>query len=198
MRAGWRPAETTAAMTDDCCCSRGKPQFSDTKSANRPANIKGGKTMANFNPREYFPTLQEWIRYGGDITWDDYSIMKNHGDRVQLMFPSSAAKGHDTYDLYHDGNGRMTKVFGHPGNADLRDGSTIDFQRQGMSKRCSCPASKRSRMFQRKRGVYIRCGGCLLRQCGVTRCRFLRRRRAARGKWPCNRRGSCCFSGTET
>ena len=68
-------------------------------------------------PREYFPTLQEWIRYGGDITWDDYSIMKNHGDHVQLMFPSSAAKGHDTYDLYHDDNGRMTKVFGHPGNA---------------------------------------------------------------------------------
>lgn len=29
--------------------------------------------MANFNPREYFPTLQEWIRYGGDITWDDYT-----------------------------------------------------------------------------------------------------------------------------
>lgn len=72
--------------------------------------------MANFNPREYFPTLQEWIRYGGDITWDDYSIMKNHEDYVQLMFPSSAAKGHDTYDLYHDDNGRMTKVFGHPGN----------------------------------------------------------------------------------
>lgn len=32
--------------------------------------------MAYFNPRDYFPTLQEWIRYGCDITWDDYSIMK--------------------------------------------------------------------------------------------------------------------------
>lgn len=79
--------------------------------------MKGVQTMAYFNPRDYFPTLQEWIRYGCDITWDDYSIMKNHGDYVQLMFPSSAAKGHDTYDLYHDDNGRMTKAYGHPGNA---------------------------------------------------------------------------------
>lgn len=79
--------------------------------------LKGVQTMAYFNPREYFPTLQEWIRYGCDITWDDYSIMKNHGDYVQLMFPSSATKGHDTYDLYHDANGRLTKAYGHPGNA---------------------------------------------------------------------------------
>ena len=71
--------------------------------------------MANFNPREYFPTLQEWIRYGGDITWDDYSIMKNHGD--QKGCAHAFEKGHDTYDLYHDDNGHMTKVFGHPGNA---------------------------------------------------------------------------------
>ena len=33
------------------------------------------------------------------------------------MFPSAAAKGHDTYDLYHDDSGRMTKAYGHPGNA---------------------------------------------------------------------------------
>lgn len=73
--------------------------------------------MAYFNPKDYFPTLQEWIRYGCDICWDDYSVMKNHGDYIQLMFPSSASKGHDTYDLYHDSNGKLTKVYGHPGNA---------------------------------------------------------------------------------
>lgn len=33
---------------------------------------------------------------------------------------------------------------------------------------------------------------------GLTRRWLLRRRRAARGKWPCNRRGNCCFSETET
>lgn len=73
--------------------------------------------MAYFNPKDYFPTLQEWIRYGCDISWDDYSVMKNHGDYIQLMFPSSASKGHDTYDLYIDSNGRLTKVCGHSGNA---------------------------------------------------------------------------------
>jgi hypothetical protein len=73
--------------------------------------------VAYFNPKDYFPTLQEWIRYGGDITWDDYSIMKNHGNYIQLMFPSSAPKGHDTYDLYLDEKGRLIKAYGHPGNA---------------------------------------------------------------------------------
>ena len=33
--------------------------------------------MAYFNPKDYFPTLREWIRYGCDISWDDYSVMKN-------------------------------------------------------------------------------------------------------------------------
>lgn len=37
-----------------------------------------------------------------------------------------------------------------------------------------------------------------LLRCGVTRRRFLRRRRATRGKWSYNRRGNCCFSETGT
>lgn len=73
--------------------------------------------MSSFDPRTYFPTLQEWIRYNGDISWDDYCVLKNHGDYVQIMFPSSSAKGHDTYDLYSDDAGRLIKAVGHPGNA---------------------------------------------------------------------------------
>lgn len=73
--------------------------------------------MAYFNLKNYFPTLQEWIRYDCDITWDDYSVTKNHGDFVQIMFTSSAAKAHDTYDMYFDENGRLIKVVGHKGNA---------------------------------------------------------------------------------
>lgn len=69
--------------------------------------------MAYFNPRDYFLTLQEWIRYGCDITWDNYSIMKNHGDYVQLMFPSSAAKGQDTYE------GRAKWLKEHNPNGDV-------------------------------------------------------------------------------
>lgn len=73
--------------------------------------------MSNFNLRDYFPTLQEMVRYGCDITWDDYTILKNHGNYVQMMFRSSSPKGHDTYDIYLDENGRLIKVDGHNGNA---------------------------------------------------------------------------------
>ena len=77
--------------------------------------------MASFDSRMYFPTLQEWIRYDGDISWDDYTVLKNHGDYVQLMFPSSAVKGHDSYDLYFDSDGRLIKVCGHKGNKGFED-----------------------------------------------------------------------------
>lgn len=58
--------------------------------------------MAYFNPRDYFPTLQEWIRYGCDITWDDYSIMKNHGDYVQLMFDVSIRTVQRWKDMFEE------------------------------------------------------------------------------------------------
>ena len=73
--------------------------------------------MPYLDPRDYFPTLQEWVRYGGDIKWSSYDILKNHGDYIQVMFTSSSHKGHDTYDFYLDSNGKLTKVYGHPGNA---------------------------------------------------------------------------------
>ena len=34
-----------------------------------------------------------------------------------MMFPSSATKGHDTYDIYLDSNGKLIKVEGHRDNA---------------------------------------------------------------------------------
>ena len=40
---------------------------------------------------------------------------------VQMMFVSSAAKGHDTYDLYFDSEGVLVKVCGHIGNAGFCD-----------------------------------------------------------------------------
>ena len=73
--------------------------------------------MSYIDPRSYFPSLQEWMRYSGDIYWDDYTILKNHGDYIQIMFRSSSVKGHDTYDLYFDSFGHLTRAHGHPGNA---------------------------------------------------------------------------------
>lgn len=73
--------------------------------------------MAYLDPKNYVPSVKEMVNYGCDIHWDDYTVMKNHGDYIQLMFPSSATKGHDTYDLYLAPNGRLIKIEGHSGNA---------------------------------------------------------------------------------
>lgn len=69
------------------------------------------------NFENYFPTLQEWVRYEGDIAWDKYTILKNHGNYVEMMFPSSAPKGHDTYNLYFNDSGVLIMAEGHEGNA---------------------------------------------------------------------------------
>lgn len=66
--------------------------------------------MAYLDPRNYVPSVKEMVNYGCDIHWDGYTVMKNHGDYIRLMFPSSAAKGHDTYDLYLDSNGRLWQL----------------------------------------------------------------------------------------
>lgn len=72
--------------------------------------------MGYFNPREYQLWFEQIFRYG-DVSFDGYTVLKDHGDYVQMMFPSSAPKGHDTYDLYLDSSGKLTKVEGHSGNA---------------------------------------------------------------------------------
>ncbi len=78
--------------------------------------------MGKFNDfKNYFPSLQEWMNYGCDIAWDDYTILKNHGDYIQIMFPSSASKGHDTYDMYFSDSGKLKYVSGHKGNAGFED-----------------------------------------------------------------------------
>lgn len=84
---------------------------------NDNAKMKGVQNYGLFQSQGLFPDSSGVDSLRMHITWDDYSIMKNHGDYVQLLFPSSAAKGHDTYDLYLNDSGRMTKAYGHPGNA---------------------------------------------------------------------------------
>lgn len=84
--------------------------------------------MGSFNNfKNYFPSMQEWVRYGCDIAWDDYTILKNHGDYIEIMFPFSAPKGHDTYDMYFDDSGKLKKVSGHKGNAGFEDTKTYNY-----------------------------------------------------------------------
>lgn len=73
--------------------------------------------MTKKDIENYRPSVQEWMNYGFDITWDGYTIMKNHGNYIEINFPSSAAKGHDSYNLHFDANGVLEKAYGHPGNA---------------------------------------------------------------------------------
>lgn len=61
--------------------------------------------------------MQEWVNHGCNIAWDDYTLLKGHGDYVQIMFPSSSPDGHDTYDMYFGASGRLERVFGHSENA---------------------------------------------------------------------------------
>ena len=70
-----------------------------------------------FDPRDYKLTFQDWFRHNSDITFDGHTVLKDNGNFVQMMFPSSSPKGHDTYDLYLDNSGKLTKVEGHSGNA---------------------------------------------------------------------------------
>ena len=59
--------------------------------------------------------------YSGDITWDECTVLKNHGNYVEIMFPSSAPKGHDSYDLYLYDDGCLKEVHGHAGNVGFSD-----------------------------------------------------------------------------
>lgn len=73
--------------------------------------------MTKKDIENYSPSVKEWMNYGFDITWDGYTIMKNHGNYIEINFPSSAAKGHDSYNLYFDEKGVLYMADGHKGNA---------------------------------------------------------------------------------
>ena len=82
--------------------------------------------MAYLDPKTYFPSIQDLAYRGCDIYWDGYTVMKNCGNFIQLMFPSSAKKGHDTYELYLDSAGKLVKVIGHSGNAGFTGTKTYE------------------------------------------------------------------------
>lgn len=48
---------------------------------------------------------------------EDGIICKDMGTYVQMLVPMNNAKGHDTYEVYYDSNGRITKIVGHSGNS---------------------------------------------------------------------------------
>lgn len=39
------------------------------------------------------------------------------GDYIQMLVPMNNSKGHDTYEVYYNESGQITKVVGHPHNS---------------------------------------------------------------------------------
>lgn len=73
--------------------------------------------MGNFKPSQYDikNALQEVHRYEGIFVGDNYTI-KDHGDYVQINIDADNKKGHISYDLYFDDNGKLIKWIPHRSN----------------------------------------------------------------------------------
>ena len=68
--------------------------------------------MTNYwNPYDYSleNQLSDMLRYGDVYASDDGTVMKDHGDYVEMNFPSDNEKGHISYDYYNDGSWREHK-----------------------------------------------------------------------------------------
>lgn len=66
--------------------------------------------MGYFRPSNYQikNALNEVCRYEGIYVGDNY-IIKDHGNYVEINIDADNAKGHVSYDLYFDGNGKLER-----------------------------------------------------------------------------------------
>ena len=66
--------------------------------------------MGKFKPSSYDlkNALNEVSRYDGIYVGDSY-ITKDHGDYIEICIDANNSKGHISYDLYFDDNGKLTK-----------------------------------------------------------------------------------------
>ncbi len=64
--------------------------------------------MGKFKPSAYTieNALKEAARYDGICIGDNY-VMKDHGDYIEICIDADNAKGHVSYDLYFDDDGRL-------------------------------------------------------------------------------------------
>ncbi len=71
--------------------------------------------MSKFKPSDYTikNAVREAARYGGGIYVGDSYVMKDHGDYIQVNVDADNSKGHISFDVYYDENGRITRVEQH-------------------------------------------------------------------------------------
>ena len=67
-----------------------------------------------FKPSNYDikNAILDTMRYGDVYVGDNY-VMKDHGDYVEVNIDANNAKGHISFDVYYDSNGRITRVVRH-------------------------------------------------------------------------------------
>lgn len=73
-------------------------------------------SQRKFDPRKYEPTIMDMLKYDM-VKSGDGTLFKDMGNYLQMIVPMNNAKGHDTYDIYVDDDGHMTRVEGHNGNS---------------------------------------------------------------------------------
>lgn len=67
-----------------------------------------------FKPSEYDIKNAIWdtMRYG-DVKMGENYVMKDHGDYVEVNIDADNAKGHISFDVYFNEEGRITNIVKH-------------------------------------------------------------------------------------
>ena len=73
--------------------------------------------MGYFKPSDYDikKALQEVARYDGIFVGDNF-VTKDHGSYIEINIDAENKKGHVSYDLYFDEDGRLIKWVPHKNN----------------------------------------------------------------------------------
>jgi len=80
--------------------------------------------MAYFDPHKAKITILDMLKY--DAIQDESGVIyKDMGNYVQMLVPMKNAKGHDTYEVYYDGSGRISKIVGHGTNSGFTGTKTF-------------------------------------------------------------------------
>lgn len=68
-----------------------------------------------FKPSEYSikNAILETARYNGGIYVGDNYVTKDHGDYIEVNIDADNEKGHFSFDIYYDADGKITRVVPH-------------------------------------------------------------------------------------
>lgn len=77
--------------------------------------IFGGKQMGYFKPSNYEieNAILEAARYEGGIYVGNNFVTKDHGNYIEVCIDANNEKGHISFDLYFDENGKITRCEKH-------------------------------------------------------------------------------------